>query len=81
MTIHALIHYFGATYHITTRDNNRADIFSDREDRELYMSILSKTIQKYEYQLHAFCLMTYHVHLLFQVGDAPISHIMHNIKQ
>lgn len=75
------IHAPGATYHVILRGNARQDIFSDDKDRYRFYEILQKSCERYQCRVHAFCLMTNHVHLEIQVGDFPLSRIMQNVSQ
>lgn len=74
-----LLHAFGATYHVTSRGNNKQAIFFDEEDRIVFLDLLGNAVEKHECSIHAYCLMTNHVHLLIQVGAVPINRVMHNI--
>lgn len=53
-------------YHVTIRGVNKVDIFHDRRDRLRFLHVLELVAEKGEYLLHAYCLMSNHVHLLFQ---------------
>lgn len=75
------IHAPGATYHVILRGNARQDIFSDDKDRYRFYEILQKSCERYQCRVHAFCLMTNHVHLELQVGGFSLSRIMQNISQ
>jgi len=75
------IHAPGATYHVILRGNARQDIFSDDKDRYRFYEILQKSCERYQCRVHAFCLMTNHIHLEMQVGDFSLSRIMQNISQ
>ena len=67
------IEFPGAVYHITSRGNGRNDIFIDDNDRYLLLSILSKTIERYNWLCHAYCLMDNHYHLLIETLDPTLS--------
>jgi len=54
----------GYPHHITQRGNNRATVFSDDEDRQTYLKLLSRYSQKYHISIWAYCLMGNHIHLL-----------------
>jgi len=54
----------GYPHHITQRGNNRTQVFFDDDDRQEYLSLLSKYAQKYFLKIWAWCLMDNHVHLL-----------------
>jgi REP element-mobilizing transposase RayT len=53
----------GAKYHITNRGNRRSSIFYDDFDRDAYLQLLEETRGYYPFYLHAYCLMTNHIHL------------------
>lgn len=78
MTAKNLPHYYGAVYHITSRGNNRQAIFSCDADRIKYLELLQKGLQRFDHQIHGYCLMGNHVHLLIQVGTTSIDQIIHN---
>lgn len=54
----------GEPHHITQRGNNRQDVFFVEEDREVYLGFLAEYAARYRLQIHAWCLMTNHVHLV-----------------
>ena len=60
----------GLPYHVFQRGNNRNACFFDREDRECYLSLLALTSHFYHVDLHAFALMTNHIHLLLTPAPA-----------
>lgn len=66
----------GAIYHIMCRGNHRQNIFRDDEDREVYRSILRQVKLTHPFILHAYCLMTNHVHLQIETGDLATGPIM-----
>ena len=51
-------------HHIIQRGNNRAVCFFHDEDYRFYLQSLRQATQKYQCQVHAYVLMTNHVHLL-----------------
>jgi putative transposase len=54
----------GAAHHIVQRGNNRCDIFRSAEDYKLLLQLLSDTSVEFNLQIHAYVLMTNHVHFL-----------------
>lgn len=70
------IHVPGTFHHVTLRGNHRQDIFFTAADREIFYDLLREIIGRFGARLHAYCLMTNHVHLLIQVGDAPLGKSM-----
>jgi putative transposase len=71
----------GAVYHVILRGNDRRDIFADNKDRYRLYSILDHTFQRFEFKIHAFCLMSNHLHFEIQVSDTPLPTIMQCIAQ
>jgi len=58
------IHIDGVPLHIVQRGHNRGACFFDDQDRYTYLRWLSEALQREHCQLHAYVLMTNHVHLL-----------------
>lgn len=54
----------GIPQHLITRGNDRCTIFRDDADRMIYLGFLESSLRTYACDLHAFVLMTNHVHLL-----------------
>ena len=54
----------GVPLHVIQRGNNRAACFFSDEDRSFYLFHLDRLLQPMGCALHAYCLMTNHVHLL-----------------
>jgi REP element-mobilizing transposase RayT len=73
------IHQPGGFYHVTLRGNHQRDIFFSSADRALLNSIVAKAIETYDARVHAYCWMSNHIHLLMQVGDAPLAESMRQI--
>ena len=60
----ARIKFAGIPQHITQRGNNRAACFFADDDYRYYLQCLSEGAQRYSCDVHAYVLMTNHVHLL-----------------
>lgn len=54
----------GITQHVVQRGNNRQMTFFATEDRRYYLDCLKDACARHHCQLHAYVLMTNHVHLL-----------------
>jgi putative transposase len=54
----------GHPQHVIIRGNNRDIIFNHPNDYLFFLAKLGEAIEKYQCQLHAYVLMTNHVHLL-----------------
>lgn len=74
------VEFENASYHITSRGNQRDKIFYDAADRERFLEILSRTKERYGFLLHAYVLMDNHYHLLMETPKANLSQIMQNIN-
>lgn len=70
------IHVPGGFYHVTLRGNHRQDIFFASEHRQWLEDIVAEVIARFAARVHAYCWMTNHIHLLVQVGEAPLGRIM-----
>jgi len=60
------VEYAGAIYHVMNRGDRREPIFKDNADRKLFVETLAKACQKTAWQVHAFCLMSNHFHLVVE---------------
>ena len=59
----------GIPIHITQRGNNRSAIFRAPGDYRLYAALLRQASQRFECAIHAYALMTNHIHLLMTPND------------
>ena len=67
------IEYAGALYHVTSRGNGREDIYLEDKDRVLFLEVLQAVWERFNWKVHAYCLMTNHYHLLIETPDANLS--------
>jgi len=74
------IQFPGAFYHITSRGNERKDIFKSRADREKFLSYLESVVLRYQAVIHVYCLMSNHFHLLLETPSGNLSAIMRHIN-
>jgi putative transposase len=74
------LHVPGGVYHVILRGNARQDIFFSEADRRAFYGLLEEGTTRFGYRVHAFCLMTNHVHLALQVGDAPLAPALQNLS-
>lgn len=71
----------GAMYHIMARGNYRQNIFNDKEDYDVFLVLMYDAMKQYNFQVHAYCLMTNHYHILLDTSDKEIWLIMKKINQ
>jgi len=60
------IEFPGAMYHVMNRGDRREEIFRDDQDRARFLETLAETCAKTGWQVHAFCLMPNHLHLVVE---------------
>jgi putative transposase len=66
------VEYPGAIYHIMSRGDRRENIFLDDVDRQDFIKTLAETCQKTGFQVHAYCLMSNHYHLVVETPNANL---------
>ena len=69
-----------ASYHITSRGNGREDIFLTDDDHTLFLAVLAEVWARFNWRVHAYCLMSNHYHLLAETPDANLSKGMRQIN-
>ena len=74
------IDFPGAFFHVIARGNRRASIFHDPDDYRAYLDRLERYRQRDEGTVHAYVLMTNHVHLLVKTGSHPLSRTMQALQ-
>ena len=67
-------------YHIINRGVERRNIFLEPEDYDKYLGILNEIFQEYKINLHTYCLMTNHYHLLIETTTKSISDAMRKLN-
>ena len=60
------VQYPGALYHVMNRGDRREPIFKDDRDRRLFLDALGQACLKTGWQVHAYCLMPNHFHLVVE---------------
>ncbi len=73
------VHVPGGIYHVMLRGNGGQDIFFIPEDRDELYRLVAEGTARFEYRVHAYCLMTNHLHLAIEVGRVPLSRGMQNL--
>ncbi len=70
----------GVPCHVIQRGNNRATCFFTTQDYRFYLECLGDAAERYRVAVHAYVLMTNHVHLLMTPSDAQgISRVMQSL--
>lgn len=63
-------------YHVISRGVERRKVFLDDDDFEQFLGLLSSVKEQYSMDVHAFCLMNNHYHLLIETHIKNISEAM-----
>ena len=58
------IQYPGVIYHVMSRGDRRERIYYDDVDRQDFLKALAEACEKTDWQIHAWCLMSNHFHLV-----------------
>ena len=66
------IEYPGAIYHLMNRGDRREPIFKDDFDRKRFVSTLGEACIKTGWQVHAYCSMLNHFHLVVETPAANL---------
>lgn len=74
------IEFAHGLYHVTSRGDRQEDIFSEDADRELFLEVLSETVDRFNWVIHAYCLMDNHYHLLIETPDGNLSKGMRQLN-
>jgi len=74
------IEYPGALYHITSRGNEKKDIFLADEDRIKFLNILRDYHERYGILVHGYVLLDNHYHLILETPRGNLLKVMHGIN-
>lgn len=74
------IEYKDAYYHVMNRGAGRRDIFDHDEHRSMFLELLRECVESYQAQVHAYCLMDNHYHLLISTPKANLNRIMRHLN-
>lgn len=71
----------GSWHHVVNRGANHQITFIDDYDRKVFLAVLSGAVRKFGIEIHAYCLMPNHYHLLIYSPDGQLSRAMKFIGQ
>ncbi|HLB33664.1 MAG: hypothetical protein A3F67_01530 [Verrucomicrobia bacterium RIFCSPHIGHO2_12_FULL_41_10] len=66
------IEYEGAIYHVMNRGDRGEPIFVDDHDRRKFLATLGEACAKASWQVHAYCLMNNHFHLVIETPQPTL---------
>jgi REP element-mobilizing transposase RayT len=74
------IEFAHGLYHVTARGDRQEDIFVEDADRDLFQEVLAQTRERFNWLVHAYCLMGNHYHLLIETPDGNLSQGMRQLN-
>jgi putative transposase len=74
------IEYENAWYHIMDRGARKMAVFNEDSERYLFLDLLNQIHDKYKVEIHAYCLMDNHYHLLIKTPWANLSKSMQHLN-
>ena len=74
------IEFEGAWYHVMNRGAARCWVFNTDEQREYFLSLLADVHSRFGAEVHAYCLMGNHYHLLLRTPRGNLQRIMRHIN-
>jgi len=66
------VEYAGAIYHVMNRGARREPIFQDEADRQRFVETLGEVCVRSGWQVHAYCLMPNHFHLVVETPQPTL---------
>lgn len=74
------IEFAGALYHVTSRGDGQDDIYLEDADRELWLDVLDQVCERFNWVIHAYCLMNNHYHLLIETPNGNLAKGMRQLN-
>ena len=74
------IEFPGAFYHVMSRGNQKQPIYTNRWDRIKFLEYFASASTRYGANIHCYCLMDNHYHLLLETPDCNLAQIMRHIN-
>lgn len=74
------IEFAGALYHVTSRGDGQELIFTTDEDRDRFLATLGAVCDRFNWVVHAYCLMGNHYHLMVETPDGNLANGMRQLN-
>ena len=74
------IEYAGALYHLTSRGDGQEDIYRSDDDRHRFFAVLGEVCERFDWIVHAYCLMGNHYHLLVETPGGKLAKGMRQLS-
>ena len=66
-------------HHVMNRGVDRIAIFHDDIDRTYFLQLIDVVCERFGIEVHSYCLMSNHFHLLIRCPDANVSRLLHDL--
>lgn len=70
----------GTWHHVMNRGIARRTLFERRDDFRFFLAQLARAVRRGEIEVHAFCLMATHYHLLLRSPRGELASAMHSVQ-
>jgi len=70
----------GAIHHVMSRGIEGCAIYRNDYDRQFFVNLLARAMERSEYLLYAWALMDNHYHLVVRINDFPLAAFMRSIN-
>lgn len=67
----------GAFYHVMSHGNGEQELYRKRKDFSAFIDCLGEACERYGLEVHTFCLMSNHYHLVAETPHGNLSEAMH----
>lgn len=74
------LEFDGAIYHVTSRGNERSNVFAAKADKERFLEKLAENVEQHHLRLYAYVVMTNHFHLLVETPRANLTRFMQQLN-
>ena len=74
------IEYENAFYHVMNRGRGRENTFLNDDDFKYFLYCIEQASLRFNIEVHSYCLMTNHYHLLIKTPDANLGRAMKHIN-
>lgn len=74
------IEFSGAIHHAFARGNRREAIHLDDHDRQGFIDLVGSVCDRFNWSVHAYCLMGHHYHLVLETPDGNLACAMRQLN-
>jgi putative transposase len=67
-------------YHVTSRGVAQSAIFRSDDDRVFFLRLFASVVDRWQWEVHAFCLMGNHYHLVLETSQPHLSGGMQSLN-